>query len=152
MYPLITNFDSFNHKENSKILHESMELNINNNTENNNEELTNKIISEFSMIIYKQRQRPKTLRVKSIDGYYNKRDFNNYNLIYKTKLIIELSNYDIIEGKLSMYDNSNENNITIKLNDKKVYSLDNKNFNNEKLVNKLISKYKNHIEKNYKIK
>jgi len=137
--------------ETLKNLNENM-LEIENNIKNNNEELTKKIINEFSFIIYKQRNRPKNLRVKKLEGYYNNRNFKNYNLIYKTKIIIELSNYDIVEGKLSVYDNENENNIRIKINDEIVYNLDNQNFNNDKLIEKMKMKYQNYIKKNYKIK
>jgi len=134
-----------------KNLNENM-LEIENNIKNNNEELTKKIIEEFSFIIYKHRNRPKNLRVKKLEGYYNNRNFKNYNLIYKTKIIIELSNYDIVEGKLSVYDNENENNIRIKINDEIVYNLDNQNFNDDKLIEKMKIKYQNYIKKNYKIK
>jgi len=134
-----------------KNLNENMKLEIENNIENDVQEFTNKIINEFSFIIYKQRNRPKNLRVKKLEGYYNKRDFKNYNLIYKTKITIELSNFDIIEGKLSVHDNKNENNIRIKINDDIVYNLDNPNFTDDKLIDKMKMKYQNYIEKSYKI-
>jgi len=128
-----------------------MELKINNNIENNDDESTKKMINDFSFVIYKQKRRPKSLRIKKLDGYYNKRDFKNYNLIYKTKIIIELSNLDIIEGNLEINENST-NNILIKINDKIIYNLDNNKFNIEILIDKMKDKYKHHIiKKNYKI-
>jgi len=129
-----------------------MNLEIENIIEDNNEELTKKVIEEFSFIIYKQRKRPKNVRVKKLEGYYNKRDFKNYNLIYKTKIIIELSNFDIVEGELSVYENNNDNNIKIKIDDRVIYNLDNPTFDNKKLVDKMKLLYKKHLEKNYKIK
>lgn len=131
-------------------LNENMNLEIENNIEGDNEEITKKIIDEFSFIVYKQKARPKSLRVKKLSGYYNNRDFKNFNLIYKTKIIIELSNYDIVEGKLSVYNDKNENNIIVKINDNIVYNLDNQNFNNEKLIEKMKMKYQNYIQKDYK--
>jgi hypothetical protein len=113
--------------------------------ENNKEALTKKIVNDFSLIVYKQRNRPKQIRILNIEGYYNKRDFNKINLIYKTHLVIELTNYDVIEGELNVFDNSNENNIKIKINDKIIYNLDNKNFNNEFLIDKMFLKYENYI-------
>lgn len=134
-----------------KNLNKGMNLEIENNIENNNEDLTKKIVDEFSFIVYKQKGRPKSLRIKKLEGYYNRRDFKNYNLIYKTKITIELSNFDIIEGKLSIFNDKNENNIRIKINDSIVYNLDNQNFNDEKLIEKMKMKYQNYIEKNYKM-
>ncbi len=135
-----------------KNLNENMKLNIENNIKNNNDKITKKIINNFSFIIYKQKNKPKNLRVKKLEGYYNKKDFKNYNLIYKTKIIIELSNFDVIEGKLSIYNDKIENNIKIKLNDNIIYNLDNQNFNDEKLIEKMKIKYQNYIKKNYRIK
>jgi hypothetical protein len=119
--------------------------NMNLDIENNKEALTKKIVNDFSLIVYKQRNRPKQIRILNIEGYYNKRDFNKINLIYKTHLVIELTNYDVIEGELNVFDNSNENNIKIKINDKIIYNLDNKNFNNEFLIDKMFLKYENYI-------
>ncbi len=128
-----------------------MKLDINNKIENNIEKLTKKIIDNFSFIIYKQIRKPKGLRIKSLNGYYNMRDYKNYNLIYKTKILIELTNYDIIEGNLSINENSS-NNITIKINNKIIYNLDNEKFNNEILIDKMKDKYIYYIKKTYKIR
>lgn len=139
---MVTNFNLFENKT---------ELNIDNKIKNNNNVLTENIIDYFSLIIYKQNRKLKNLRIKKLEGYYDKRVFKNFNLIYKTKIIVKLSNYDIIIGELSLNKNGN-NNIKVKINDKIVYDLDNSRFDNEKMIKKMYFQYKNHIEKNYKIK
>lgn len=120
--------------------------------ENDNEELINKIKQELSIITYKRKNNLKPIRIKKIHGYFDKRDFKNSNLIYRTYIVIDLSNGDTIKSKLSIYDNEDENNINIKINRDLVFDIDNKNFNNEYLVDKLINKYKEHLLKEYKIK
>ena len=118
--------------------------------ENENKELIDKIKQELSIITYKKKNNPKSIRIKTISGYFNKKDFKNKKLIYKTYLVINLSNQDRIKAKLSVYNDENENNITIKINSDLVYNLDNKNFTNEILIDKLINKYKEFLVKEYK--
>lgn len=120
------------------------------NIENNKNELIKDLIDKFSFIIYKQIRKPINLRIKNINGYFNKTDFKNTNLIYKTELYVELSNLDIIYGVICTH--KEYSNIKIKINDKLIYDMNNKNFDNESLIDKMISLYKNHIRKNYKIK
>lgn len=120
--------------------------------ENENEELINKIKHELSIITYKRKNSLKPIRIKKIHGYFDKKEFKNVNLIYRTYIVIDLSNGDIITSKLSKYENENENNINIKINRDLVFDIDNKNFNNEFLVDKLICKYKEHLLKEYKIR
>ena len=61
-----------------------------------------------------------------------------------------MTNGDKIIGKLSVYQDENENNINIRINDKLIYDLDNKEFNNEIFVDKLITKYKESLLEVYK--
>jgi hypothetical protein len=119
--------------------------------DNENNELVDKIKQELSIITFKKKNSPKTIRIKSINGYFSKRDFKNIKLIYKTYLSIGLSNGDTIKGKLSVYEQEAENNICIKINNDVVYDLDNKKFKNNNLVDKIIEKYKEYLLKNYKI-
>mgnify|MGYP000527075584 CR=1 FL=1 len=91
-----------------------------------------------------------SIRIVKIGGYFNKRDFKNIKLLYRTYLTIDLSNGDKVKSKLSVYQDENENNISITINNDVVYDLDNKKFNNELLVEKLISKYKEYLLKGYK--
>jgi hypothetical protein len=122
------------------------------NVEDKNTELIEKIKSELSIITYKRKNSHKSIRIKEIGGYFNKRDFKDINLIYKTYLTIDLSNGDKVKAKLSVYKDENENNINIKINNDIVYNLDNKKFNNEIFIDKLIDKYKESLLKTVKIK
>jgi len=132
-----------------KDLYENIDLSdIIINIENEIPELIDKIKHELSIITYKKRNSPKTIRIKEISGYFNKRDFKNINLIYKTYIIINLSNNDNIKAKLSKY--NSENNINIKINNELVYDLDNEKFTNEILIDKLINKYKEFLLKEFK--
>ena len=142
---MITKFD--------KLQEKNMELtDIEINVENIKDEFIDKIKQELSIITYKRKNSPKPIRILNINGYFNKRDFKNIKLIYRTYLTIDLSNNDKIKAKLSVFHDENENNINIKINNDLVYNLDNKKFNNEILVDKLISKYKEFLVKDYKIR
>ena len=118
--------------------------------ENEKTELVDKIKHELSIITYKRQNNPKSIRLKDISGYFNKRDFRELKLLYRTYLNINLSNADKIEATLSVFNDENENNINIKINDIVVYDLDNKKFTNEVFIDKLITKYKESLLKNYK--
>lgn len=120
------------------------------NIENEKTEFVDKIKQELSIITYKRSTSPKSIRIKEITGYFNKRDFKNINLLYRTYIVIEMSNSDKIKSKLSVYQDENENNINVKINNDLVYDLDNKKFNNDFLIEKLINKYKEYLLKNYK--
>ena len=116
------------------------------NIENENDKLINKIKNHFSLITYKRKNNPKQIRLKKISGYFDKNDFKNTKLIKRTYLNLELTNNDNIKAKLSIYNDSEDNNISIKLNDKLLYDIDNENFNNDVLINKMIDKYKDHLK------
>jgi len=134
-----------------KLFEKEIELtDIETNIENEKEDLIEKIKQELSIITYKRQNNPKSIRLTKISGYFNKKDFKNIKLIYNTYLIIDLSNNDEIKAKLSVYQNENENNINIKINDEIVYDLDNKKYTNEFLIDKLVEKYKESLLKNYK--
>lgn len=120
--------------------------------ENDKKEFTDKIKHNLSIITYKRKNSPKSIRILDINGYYNKKDFKNIKLLYSTYLVVNLTNKDKIEAKLSVYKDSVENNINIKINNELVYDLDNKNFNNEIFVDKLTRKYKEYLLKNYIIR
>ena len=122
------------------------------NVENEDKDLIEKIKQELSIISYKRQNSPKPIRIKEINGYFKKKDFKNVKLIYRTYIVINMSNEDKIKGKLSIYQDENENNIHIKINDDIVYDLDNKKFDNNFLIEKLIYKYKEYLLKDYKIR
>jgi len=123
---------------------------ITTNIENEKSELIDKIKQELSIITYKKQNSPKPIRIKDISGYFNKKDFKNINLLYRTYLVIDLSNGDKLKGKLSVYKDENNNNINIKINDELIYDLDNKSFKNDDLIEKIIRKYKESLLKTYK--
>lgn len=120
------------------------------NIENEKTELVDKIKHELSIITYKRQNNPKSIRLKDISGYFNKRDFRELKLLYRTYLNINLSNADKIEAKLSVFQDENENNINIKINNIIVYDLDNNKFTNDILIDKIITRYKESLLKNYK--
>jgi len=122
------------------------------NVENEKTEFIDKIKQELSIITYKRQKNPKPIRIVEISGYFNKRDFTNIKLLYNTYLLINLSNSDKLKAKLSVYQDNTKNNIHIQINNEVIYDLDNKNFNNEFLIDKLIEKYKDYLLKSYKIR
>ena len=121
------------------------------NIENEKSELVDKIKNELSIITYKRQKNPKPIRIKEINGYFNKRDFKNIKLLYNTYLVISLSNSDKLTAKLSVYQNE-EKNIHIQINNDVIFDLDNIQYSNEILVDKLIEKYKEYLLKSYKIR
>lgn len=136
-----------------KKMHEKIDLSdIKINIENENKELVDKIKDELSIITYRRKNNPKPIRLIEISGYFNNKDFKNINLIYKTNLNINLSNGDEINGILSIYKNENDNNINIKINNKLIYDIDNKNFNDDILVEKMISKYQENLLQKFKLR
>ena len=120
------------------------------NVENEKTEFIDKIKHDLSIITYKKSNSPKSIRIREITGFFNKRDFKNIKLLYSTYLVVSMSNGDKIIGKLSVYQNENENNISIKINNDLIYDLDNKSFNNEIFVDKIITKYKESLLNTYK--
>jgi hypothetical protein len=122
------------------------------NIENDKTEYTEQIKHNLSIITYKRKNSPKPIRILDISGYYNKIDSKIVDLLYNTYLILNLTNKDKIEAKLSVYKNSEINNIYIKINNELVYDMDNVEFNNEIFVDKLTRKYKEYILKNYTIR
>lgn len=136
-----------------KYLNEKMDLqDIKIDIENEDSDLIEKIKRELSIITYKKQKNPKSIRIKEISGYFNKNDFKNPKLKYRSSVNINLSNGDKIKAKLSVYDDENENNISLKINNELIYNLDNKKFNNELFIDKLIDKYKNFLVNTYKFK
>jgi hypothetical protein len=137
----------------NKLFEKNMDLtDIAINIENENKELIEKIKHELSIITYKKKNSPKPIRIKAINGYFNKKDFKNIKLIYSTYLTVILSNNDEIKAKLSIYQDENLNNINITINEDLVYDLDNKNYTNEILIEKLVNKYKEYLVIDFKLR
>lgn len=120
------------------------------NIQNEESEHIEKIKQELSIISYKRQSNPKPIRISEISGYFNKRDFKNINLIYRTYLVVSMSNGDKIKAKLSVYED--EKNINIEINNELIYDIDNDIFNNTILIEKIINKYKESLLTKYKIR
>jgi len=134
-------------------LYEKIDLSdIKIDVENENKELIEKLTHELSIISYRRKNSPKPIRLTEIVGYFKKSDFKNNNLIYKTYLSLSLSNGDKIKSSLSVYKDSNENNINIKINEKQIYDIDNKIFDEEYLVDKITTKYKEYLLEKIKLR
>jgi len=109
------------------------DINININISDDNK---NYLMDNLSMII--QKRNKSSLRIKSIDGYFDKSEIS-----HKTTYInILMTNKDVIEGEYS----SKNKNIKIHINEKLVYNVDNKDFNNKKLLEKVVSEYKKYLK------
>jgi len=124
---MITNF---------KIYESSTDIDINTNL---NQKYIDYLTDNLSIGIYKRINSVKYLKIKSINGNSDDK---------KTNIIIGI-NGDTIEG----YYYSNDNSIIVKINDELVYDVDYKDFNIEKLLNRIVKEYKKHLKENkWKIK
>jgi len=121
------------------------------NVKNKNDELIKKLVDALSIVIFKKKGKFRNLRIIKINGAIQFEKIRDKNFIYSTNLITFLSNNDTIEGVFLSARNG-ENNICIKINDKVVYDLDNKNFTEDILVDKMSSEFKKQLEKEWKIR
>jgi flagellar hook assembly protein FlgD len=104
------------------------------------------LIDKLSFVI--QKRSIKSVRVKSVNGYANKKTHNGNKIYYETYLETEMTNKDFIIGEY----NSRTDNIKIIVNDKVVFDLDSKHFDNEELIDKMANVYKKYLSKgNYKL-
>lgn len=97
----------------------------------------------------------KILGIKKIESSLNKSSINGKSKSTNSNIYIELSNKDKIYGEYTRLEDSGEieeNSIKIEINDKTVYHLDNKDYNNNQLIEKIIEHYKKHISKTWKIR
>lgn len=109
--------------------------------------LVDDLIEKLSLVVKKRKI--KSFRIKSIEGYINKSLFTKRGYVYETKLTVVLNNKDVLVGEYF----SKNNNIVIKVNDEIIYDLDYKTFDNDVLVEKMISEYLKYLkEKKYLIK
>lgn len=121
------------------------------------QEVINKLTNALSFIIYKGTKRNvqkhnnyKSLRIKSIDGYYNDSGLSSDYLF-----TIEMTNKDKIESKYSRKsENGNliENSIYVEINGKQMYHLDNNDYEINSFINMIGTQYKKYIETKWKIK
>lgn len=109
--------------------------------ENISDDILINIKSKLNLIIKKYKIR--NLKIVKISGFINDNTHKNN----KSKLIIHFSNKDNIIAKLI-----NNNNISITINDKLVYDIDNDEFNLDRFIEKISEQYKKYLNgKNWKI-
>ncbi|MCK9447215.1 hypothetical protein M0Q50_10215 [bacterium] len=97
----------------------------------------------------------KILEIKKIETFLNNISISGKTKTTKSKIHIELSNKDKISGEYIKIEESGEieeNSIKIEINDKIVYHLDNKDYNNNLLIEKIVEFYKKHIMKSWKVR
>jgi hypothetical protein len=110
------------------------------------ESLAKQLINKLSLVIQKRTR--KAIRVKSVNGYANKKTHYGKKMYYDTYLEVTMINKDFITGEY----NSRNGNIKITINDKVVFDIDNRHFDNEELIEKMTSVYKKYLSKgNYKL-
>lgn len=122
-------------------LRESDDIDIKINVEGKNY-LVEMLAENLALIVKKKRTKP--LRITTINGYINKEFFSHKGYSYETYLQVTLSNKDVIAGKY----NTQTKNIYVQINEEDVYDLNNKTFDNEVLVDKMVEKYKKHLRNN----
>lgn len=121
------------------------------------QDVLNKITNVLSFIIYRGSKRDeqkhnnyKSLRIKSIDGYYNDNGLSSDYLF-----TIEMTNKDKIEAKYSRKSENGglvENSIYVEINGEQVYHLDNDKYEINSFINMIGTHYKKYITKKWKIK
>lgn len=134
---------------------------LKNNT-NIPEDILNNIINTLSFITYKGNKRNdqkhknyKSIRLLSIDGYYNKNIINSQNKTIDNFFEIEMNNKDIIKAKYTKclnLDEIIENTIYIEINDIPIYHMENENYNINTFIELIGIQYKKYLDKKWKIK
>lgn len=124
-------------------LNESSDIKI--NVEGKNY-LVYRLIDNLTLVVKKRKA--KSLRIKGINGYVNKETFTRRGKFYETHFELTLTNKDVIVGDY----NSKINNICVKVNNEIIYDIDNKTFDNEVLLDKIVGEYMKYLKNNkYKI-
>ena len=145
---MITKFKEYN----------NIEVNI-----NLPQDILSSITNTLSFIVYKGSKRDelkhknfKSLRIKSIGGYYNQNKLNHKEITSDCLFSIEMTNKDKIEAKYSRKsdtDNLLENSIYVEINGEQVYHLDNESYDINSFIQMIGTQYKKYIEKKqWKIK
>lgn len=125
------------------------------------EPVLNRIIDDLSIISWKGQKKNgnknyKSIRIINIDGYYNKRTVQSNSSSTDILLKIMMSNKDYIEAKYELITNITnivDNNISIYINNNKMFDLDIENNDENVFLSKIRDIYIKHLEKNgWKIK
>ena len=123
-------------------------------------DLTDRLINDFSFIVWKGKKRNgtknyKSIRLIEIDGYYNKNvNFNSSDFDILLKLTF--TNNDYIEAKYNKTTNIEQivdNTITISINQRVIFDLDNEKYTEDFFIEKIKNIYINYLKKkHWKIK
>lgn len=97
--------------------------------------LVQTLIDNLSLVVKKRKL--KSVRIKSITGYINRQTFTHHGNFYDTYLEVTLTNKDVIVGEYK----SSSNSVLVRVNDDIVYDMDNRSFDNEVLIDKMVSEY-----------
>ena len=127
------------------------------------EDLMNRLISNLSFIIYKGKKRDekknknyKSLRIKSIGGYCEDNKVQYTDISDGCLIKIEMTNKDNIEAKYSKVsdlDSMKENSISVEINGKLVYDLNNEGNDMNSFLDMIGKQYRRYLEdKKWKIR
>jgi len=123
------------------------DLNVKIKVDNSTEEFTNKIIDDFTLLIYKRSV--KNLRPKRLGGYLQREEQITKKPTYRSTLSISMNNGDLIVGTY----NTVSYHISISINGEDMYDLHLDGCNDDKLVEKMITQYVKYLQnKGYRIK
>ena len=129
----------------NQFINESDSSDIKINVEGKNY-LVDRLIDNLTLVVKKRKA--KSLRIKGINGYVNKETFTRKGKFYETHFELTLTNKDVIIGDY----NSRINNICVKVNDEIIYDIDNRTFDNEVLLDKIVGEYMKYLKNNkYKV-
>lgn len=108
--------------------------------------LVQTLIDNLSIVVKKRKL--KSVRIKGITGYINRQTFTHHGNFYDTYLEVTLTNKDVIVGEYK----SSSNSVLVRINDDIVYDMDNKAFDNEVLIDKMVGEYIKYLkEKRFSI-
>lgn len=146
---MITNF---------KLFESNMQINI-----DLPEDALNKLISTMTFMVYKGKKRNekkhrnyKSIRMKSIDGYYTGDQLNHKSNTNEYSFNIEMTNGDKIEAKYSKISeegNVTENSFYIEINGQPIYHLDNEDYEINSFIDMIGKLYQKYLEsKKWKVR
>jgi len=132
-----------------KKIYETIDLNdISIKVGNSSQEFIDKIINDFTLVIYKS-DKKKSIHPKKINGNLQTDDFSIHKEKKRSSLSIIMNNGDIIIGTY----NTSSFNVAISINDDIIYDIKIKDCDDNKFVDKMKDEYIKYLtNKKYKIK
>jgi len=114
-----------------------------------------RVISDFSFIVWKGKKRNgqknfKSIRIVEIDGYYNQGSVQIDHSTNDFLLKITMSNKDYIEAKYEVTTDISsivDNNVSISINQKMIYDLGDENNDENKFLTRIRDIYIKYLEK-----